>query len=408
MAASSSSTLPHTPVRDVVGQALLAVTGRRVRSALTAAGVALGVAAAVATIGITASAAAAISGRFDALRATEVGIRYPEGMSRPPAMSAGAVRRLNGVVQAGLICHSRTDDKRTSALGPSVDAGSGAGTTLHLVAAQPQALQALGVNVTSGRAFDDGHASRHDAVAMLDTVAAHGLGVFDGTSGQLVYVDGRALSVIGIYRAPAGNPALTAAVVLPYETCLDDPTSTDASLFRPTEVAIRTRLGAADQVAEEARVAIRPTGPADLVAVVPPALDSFRRSVETQTQALFLGLAGVSLIMGALGVFNTTWMSVMERTAEIGLRRAVGASRRAVGAQFLCEAAVLGLAGGVIGTLVAVDVTAVVALLQNWLVVLPPGLVLVGPGLGLLLGVTAGWYPAWRAGKIAPATTLRR
>jgi putative ABC transport system permease protein len=161
-------------------------------------------------------------------------------------------------------------------------------------------------------------------------------------------------------------------------------------------------------VAEEARVAIRPTGPADLVAVVPPALDSFRRSVETQTQGLFLGLAGVSLIMGALGVFNTTWMSVMERTAEIGLRRAVGASRRAVGAQFLCEAAVLGLAGGVIGTLVAVDVTAVVALLQNWLVVLPPGLVLVGPGLGLLLGVTAGWYPAWRAGKIAPATTLRR
>ena len=389
----------RTALLDVAAQAWAAVTGRPLRSLLTAAGVALGVAAAVATIGVTASAAAAISDRFDAARATEVTLRYPEHLRRPPGEVVAAVRRLNGVEHAGLLCQARQGETRASAVaGPHTGDRS---VRLHRIALQPEALAALGATVESGRIFDDGHGARREPVALLDSVAARELGIAEA-AGQIVYLEEMPVSVIGIYRAPRGDARLTAAVAVPYQVCQEDEPS-----FRPAEVVIRTALGAATQVSVEARLAIHPTGPAELVAVVPPELRTFQRGVEDDTRALFLGLAAVSMLMGALGVFNTTLVSVIERRGEIGLRRAIGASRRAVAGQFLLESGLLGLAGGLAGTIVAIDAVAAVALARSWLIVLPPGLVVAGPVLGVLVGILAGGYPAWVASRVVPADTLR-
>ncbi|QGZ50553.1 FtsX-like permease family protein [Streptomyces sp. QHH-9511] len=425
-----------TAFTDIVIQAVHAVLGRRLRSVLTVLGIALGIAAALATTGITASAADAVSGRFDALKATAVTVRFHNEAARPTNEAAVRARKLNGVRSAGLLC---TADERpsVSALGPRYDWSTP--QELRVLAADEGALAALGVTARSGRLPDAGHMARGDAVAVVDTVAAKALGL-DALLEQTpeaapsVHLAGRPFTVIGSFRAPAGDARLTGSVVVPYASCAADggvlnrppAAAEDAAsagdgaggagaetgggrqlVFGATEAVLRTELGAAQQVGLEAPLALHPEGPDRLAAIVPADLGTFRGGVESETRALFLGLAGVSLLIGALGVSNTTYVSVVERRSEIGLRRAVGAGRAAVSAQFLVECGLLGLIGGVLGTAVGVDVTAGTALAKGWLVVLDPALTAAGPLLGLAVGMLAGVYPALAASRIAPAETLR-
>jgi putative ABC transport system permease protein len=394
-----SADRPRTTLPDVLAQALLAVAGRRTRSLLTASGIALGVAATVATIGVSSSAAAAISHRFDAVTATLVTARYDDTGTRPDPAVVDRLRQVDGVVEAGLRCVG-TADVRVEAL--SGDTAETTGERVRAYAAQPAALRTLRANLVRGRWFDDGHETRGDRVAMLDLVAARALGTIDLANEPVVFLDDTPYSVVGIYRSPPGEAQLTGAIVLPYRACRDG-----WSTFAETAVVARTTLGAADQVGAVAPLALAPEAPQAITMLVPADLRSFRRGVERDTQALFLGLAAVSLIIGALGVSNTTLVSVLERRSEIGLRRAVGASKLAVAGQFLVESGLLGLAGGIAGTVAGLDVITVVCLAKQWLVAFDHRLLLVGPLGGAAVGTLAGAYPALSAARIVPAASLR-
>ncbi|HEX6967232.1 MAG TPA: ABC transporter permease [Micromonosporaceae bacterium] len=390
-----------TSLRDIITQAAKAVIGRPVRSALTTGGIGLGVAATVATLGVAASANAAISDRFDALKATLVTVEYPPEIPRPAVGSETRARKLAGVKNLGYLCVAE-GDQAISKLAPPHQ--QPIGDRLTLIAAQPAALSTLGVKIHTGRSFDDGHGARGESVALLDDVAAKALGIGDPTAQPIIHLNGKATAVLGIFTAPAGESNLTGAVVVPYESCLSP---NDRATFGRTTAVIRTALGAADQVGRQAPAALAPLDPDALTVGIPPDLRHFRQGVESDTRALFLGLAAVSLTIGALGVSNTTLVSVLERRSEIGLRRAIGASRKTIASQFLVESALLGAAGGVLGTIIGIDVTAGIALLRDWLIVVEPWVVAAGPAGGLVIGMLAGLYPAWSASRIAPATALR-
>ncbi|WP_080671664.1 ABC transporter permease [Salinispora cortesiana] len=379
------------------------MSGRRGRAALTALGVAFGICAAVSTLGITATASQAVTAKFDEFTATEIKVKYPLDSSgylpHPEAGQRLRVKELHGVQDAGLM--AKADGHPTIS---NIRHDDAPWNEARVLAAQEGGLTAAGATMLDGRMYDSGHESRRDRVAVLDSVAATRLfgapGVGDGA---MVYVADVPYAVLGVYQAPSGSAGVTGAVVLPYWTA----TAQSGLRFPDPEMIIRTELGAVDQVAREVPFAIAPQAPGDLAVLVPPDLRSLRAGVERETQALFLGLALVSLVIGALGVSNVSYVSVLERRAEIGLRRAVGASRRAVAAQFCLESAGLGLIGGVVGTIAGVHVTAITSLAKSWLVILDPMVLSGGPVVGMATGLAAGVYPAIAAARVQPAEALR-
>lgn len=389
-----------TQVVGIAAEALSSLRGRSMRAWLTAAGIAMGIAATVATVGLSSTAQAAVSDKFDAAKATQVTASFTDKLVNrdqfPTVEDSARVRSLNGVVDAGLICESanqrqltRSEDNEYSKQAP-------------VLAVEPAAMDALGIKVTQGRAYDPGHGARGDAVIMIDEILARDMGITDVSGSPLLFVDGTPHLVVGIYKAPKGETGYTRAAIVPIEGCLQKNTE-----FGVPQAKIRTELGAADQVGDESGVALWPQAPDMIKVSVPPDLSSFREGVEGDIQSLLLGLAAVSLVIGAVSVSNTALVSVMERRSEIGLRRAIGASRKAIAGQFVCESTLIGVAGGIVGTVLGVNVTAIVSLARDWQVAFDPLLLGAGPIIGALVGVVAGVYPAWRASRVAPAVTLR-
>jgi macrolide transport system ATP-binding/permease protein len=172
-------------------------------------------------------------------------------------------------------------------------------------------------------------------------------------------------------------------------------------------VVVETRIGAAYLIAEQARAALRPDEPAALRVQVPREPRRVRDEVQTDLNVMFLLLGGLSLIVGALGIANITLVGVMERTAEIGLRRAIGATRGHIAAQFLFESASMGFFGGIIGASAGVLIVVGVSAHQVWTPVLDPIAPILAPIVGGAIGLLSGLYPAWRAARLEPAEAFR-
>ena len=394
-------------LKDLLVEALAGVTRRAGRSALTVLGTLLGVGAFVATLGLTTTAAAQVSSRFDALQATQVVVQdaRPDPSDPRPAFPPDAeqrLARLNGVEHAGVVWTvGGPHVVRTS----SVRDASGAGEAeLNVIAASPGALQAAGAHIAVGRAFDHFHADRGERVALLGQSAASRLGIQRIDQQPAIFIDGRLLTVLGIVADTKRRNDLLASVILPPRTA--------ARLFPSDqgqpEILVSTKLGAAQLIGQQAPLALRPDDPDRLISVVPPDPKALRRDVTGDINQLLLLLAGVSMVIGAIGIANTTHVSVLERVSEIGLRRALGAARRHVAAQFLAESMLLGTIGGLLGASLAVMLVVGVAATRQWTAVLDVRAVLPAPFIGTLTGLVAGLYPAMKAARVQPVEALNR
>jgi putative ABC transport system permease protein len=393
--------------RDLLDEALAGITARPARLALTALGTVLGVAALVATLGLAQTAAAQVAGRFDAVAATHVVVE-PRSSGESDTAAAPTLPwdaeerldRLNGVVAAGT--YAQVTEGAAVTTVPVADPSGASRLDLAVAAASPGLIDALRGQVVTGRLFDAGHDQRADPVALLGERAAGRLHLNRVTAQPTLFVGDTELTVIGIVGGVSHHIDLLDAVIVPNRTA-----ERLFGLPAPGEVQIRTALGAAQLVGRQAPIALAPNEPETLQARVPPSVTGVQARVEADVNALFLVLGGVALLVGALGIANVTLLSVLERVAEIGLRRALGATRVDVAAQFLVESSAVGLLGGLVGTAAGVVLTVAVSAARDWTPVLDLRLAAGAPLLGAVIGLVAGTYPAWRASAVHPIDALR-
>lgn len=399
-------------VRDLIAEASAAVLARPGRAVLTTLGTVLGIGALVATLGLSKTAGNQIVGRFDALAATEVQIQprdsgFYSGPGAPvvksyiPFDAERRIRRLNGVKSVGTLADVDVKGSLARAV-PVVDPLSQTEFQISVKAASPGLFQASKTTLMQGRFFDDGHSQRGDRVAILGPGAASQLGIDRVDNQPGIFVGDRLYTVVGIIADTVRQPSMLDAIVLPNGTAM-----ADWDLKAPTLVEIDTSLGAARQIGEQAPLALSPNQPEQLRASVPPEPKRTKRGVQSDLQALFLTLGGVSLIVGAIGIANVTLVSVLERVGEIGLRRALGAGRRHITVQFLVESMVIGLIGGIIGASLATLIIVGVSASKSWTPVLDAWVPLAAPFLGAMVGLLAGLYPALRAASLQPVEALR-
>jgi putative ABC transport system permease protein len=392
-------------LRDLWSEALAGVLSRPARTALTALGTVVGIAALVATVGLATTAGAQIVGRFDALAATQVVVLPAEGQGPQQVMSVlpwdaeERLGRLNGVVAAGTLSELPDQTARTTRV---VDPLAPGEQSAKVVAGSPGLLGALRGTVDVGRWFDAGHSSRADRVVVLGRVLAERLNVADVSRQPAVVLGERSYTVIGVLTDVRREAELLSAAILP-----DGTARAAFDLPAPTSVRIETRVGAARLIAEQAALALAPQAPEQVSVVRAPEPAVTRAKVADDLRALFLVLGSVSLLIGAVGIANTTLVSVLERVGEIGVRRSLGATRAQVAGQFLIESLGTGLLGGLLGTALGILVTVGASLARDWVPVLEPWVPPAAVGLGAVAGLLAGGYPAWRAATVEPIAALR-
>ncbi len=397
---------PRLPLRDLLAEAGSGLLARPARVALTVLGTVVGVAALVATLGLSKTASNQIVGRFDKVASTDIVV----SPARRGANTAASVlpfrvedrlQRLNGVVAAG----SLSDVAVGGQLVSSVPVNDPLGQTAFQVpvkAASPGLWRAVRARLSTGRLPDAGHSARADRVVVLGPNAAARLNVTRVDQSPAVRLDDRLYLVIGVLAGVERQPSLLGAMIMPEGTA-----AREFGLRAPGLAQIETRVGATELIARQAPIALAPMQSDQLKVAAPPDPRELRGEVRNDLNALFVLLGGVSLLVGAIGIANVTLVSVLERVGEIGLRRALGAARRHIAAQFLVESSAMGALGGIIGASIGTLVIVAISAARTWTPVLDPWIPLAAPLLGAVIGLLSGTYPALRAARMEPVDALR-
>jgi putative ABC transport system permease protein len=384
---------------DLVRVAAVGLRTRRLRAALSALGIAIGVAAIVAVLGLSASSTAGLLAEIDRLGTNLLTVSNGQtffGQTAELSTSApGMIGRI-GPVQQVADTGSISVNAYRSPLIPGVNTNA-----LSVQAATIDLPAVVGSTVWRGSYLNA--ATAREPVAVLGAAAAQRLGIDRIFPGLRIWVGGQWFYVAGILTPAALAPEIDGSILVGY------PAAKRYLGFdgHPTMIYVRSVTSQVAEVQSVLAATADPESPNQVDVSQPSAALTARVQTEGALNGLFLGLGAVSLLVGAVGVANIMVISVLERRSEIGLRRALGATKGHIRTQFLSEAVLLSLCGGAVGILAGALATAIYASTRGWAFVLPTSAWAGGFGASLVIGAVAGLLPAIRAARLSPTDALR-
>jgi putative ABC transport system permease protein len=393
---------------DLVALASVGLVTRKLRAGLSALGIAIGVAAIVAVLGLAASSSAALLSEIQSLGTNLLtvtnGQSFSGALAELPVAAPGMVARLPGVTAVQYTGLVSGVSAYKSPLIPSVETNA-----LSVDASS------LGLPAVAGTSLAEGHflnaATAQEPVAVLGATTAQLLGIDRIRPGERIWLrsspaQGHWFYVTGILGPiPAGYaPEINSAVLVGFPAA-ENYLGLDG---HPSEMYVRTvnRPAATNATDNLLGAQANPENPSEVNVSRPSDALTAQADAKGALDTLFLGLGAVALLVAAIGVANIMVISVLERRSEIGLRRALGATRSQIRAQFLAEAILLSLAGSAVGVILGAAATAVYARAHGEPTVIPPEAWVGGLAAALLIGTLAGLLPAIRAARVSPTQAL--
>jgi putative ABC transport system permease protein len=386
---------------DLAGVASIGLRTRKLRAALSALGIAIGVAAIVAVLGLAASSSAALLAEIQALGTNLLTVTNGQTLTGAaaelPQAAPGMIARLPGVTGVQDIGSVGNVNVYKSPLIPTIE------TSALSVDAATLGLPAVaGTSLAQGRFLN--LATAREPVAVLGAATAQRLGIDRIRPGMRIWAGGQWFYVTGILNKDTYAPEIDTAVLVGF------PAAQKYLHFdgHPSEIYIRTAGNPAATTAVDNLLGAQasPQNPSQVTVSQPSDALTAQADAKGALDTLFLGLGAVALLVGAIGVANIMVISVLERRSEIGLRRALGATRGQIRTQFLAEAILLSLAGGAAGVAAGAAATAVYARGHGEAVVIPPDAWAGGLAAALIIGALAGLLPAIRAARLSPTQAL--
>ena len=384
---------------DLLRLSSVGLRTRKMRAALSALGIAIGVAAIVAVLGLSASSQAGLLAEIDRLGTNMLTVSSGTTLFGQPAelpvQAPAMIGRIAGVTAVQDTSYIGNVNVYRSPLIPAIDTNA-----LTVQAASLGLLQATGDTLAQGRFLNP--ATAREPAAVLGALAAQRLGIDRVFSGERIWLGNQWFYVAGILTPAVLAPGVDTSVLVGYpaaETYL-------GADGHPSTIYVRAQTSQVDAVQSLLAAAANPQAPSQVDVSQPSQALVARADAQSALNGLFLGLGAVALLVGAVGVANIMIISVLERRSEIGLRRALGATKGHIRMQFLAEAILLAVAGGAAGVAAGALATAVYASIKGWAIVIPATAWAGGIGAALAIGAIAGLLPALRAARMSPTQAL--
>jgi putative ABC transport system permease protein len=389
---------------DLSRLASIGLRTRKLRAALSALGIAIGVAAIVAVLGLSSSAQAGLLAEIDKLGTNLLTVTNGQTLAGAtaelPVAAPGMISRIRPVIAVQYTGRVSGVNAYRSPLIPALNTNA-----LSVEATSLDLPATVGTSVAQGRFLNS--ATGREPVAVLGATAAARLGIDRLYPGERIRVgptpsDGQWLYLAGILYPAVLAPEVDAAVLIGF------PAAQTYLGFdgHPSEIYLRTATDQVDTVHALLAATANPEHPYQVTVSQPSDALVARAAAQSALNGLFLGLGAVSLLVGAVGVANTMVISVLERGSEIGLRRALGATKGHIRLQFLAEATLLATLGGTAGLAAGTAATAIYAHTKHLNAVIPTLAWAGGLAAALFIGTLAGLFPALRAARMSPTQAL--